>query len=170
MACRRTSAHASTSISARRSSQNGHPRTVARANRHGNVLVDSGAWIALFSARDQHHAEADELFRKAVRERTPLLTTSLVLAEVHRLLLFRTGIHAAATALDRIEASSIVRIVFPTASHHTAARAWISRLSDQRITYTDAVSFAVVESAPCIGVLGFDRDFSFAGIPFWGRA
>lgn len=140
---------------------------MARPDRRGNVLVDSGAWIALFSARDQHHVEADQLFRRAVRERVPLLTTSLVLAEVHRLLLFRAGIHAAATALDRIEASASVRIVFPNASHHTAARAWMTRLSDQRITYTDAVSFAVMESEPCAAVLGIDRDFAIAGFRSW---
>ena len=143
---------------------------MARQPQRGNVLVDSGAWIALFSARDQHHVEADDLFRRAVRERVPLLTTSLVLAEVHRLLLFRAGTRAAATALDRIESSTSVRIVFPTASHHATARAWLSRLADQRITYTDAMSFAVIESAPCVGVLGFDRDFAIAGFRFWGRA
>jgi predicted nucleic acid-binding protein len=140
---------------------------VAKSDRHGNVLVDSGGWIALLSARDQHHVEADELFRHAIRERVPLMTTNLVLAEVHRLLLFRAGIRAAATALDRIAASSRVRIVFATAAHHAAARAWIARLDDQRITYTDAVSFALMKAMPCTAVLGFDRDFAVAGFPFW---
>src|SRR3954449_64533 len=108
---RRTSPRASTSTSARRSSRNAPRPTVASAMRRGNVLVDSGGWIALLSARDQHHAEADTLFPRAVHDRVPLVTTNLVLAEVHRLLLFRAGIRAAATALDRIEASPRVRIV-----------------------------------------------------------
>ncbi len=135
-----------------------------------DVLVDSGAWIALLSARDQHHAEADGLFRYAVRERVPLVTTNLVLAEVHRLLLIRAGIQAAATALDRIEASKSVRLVYPTALHHAAARAWMARLDEQRVTYTDAVSFAVMDALPCTAVLGFDHDFSVAGFQFWKPA
>ena len=143
---------------------------MAKPDRHGNVLVVSGGWIALVSARDQHHGEADALFRRAVSERVPLVTTNLVLAEVHRLLLFRAGIRAAATALDRIETSQRVRVVFPTAAHHTAARAWLARLSDQRITYTDAVSFAVMETAPCSAVLGFDRDFTVAGFTCWATS
>jgi predicted nucleic acid-binding protein len=138
-----------------------------RRREHADVLVDSGGWIALLSARDQHHDEADALFRRAVRERQPLITTNLVLAEVHRLLLFRAGIRAAATALARIEASAHVRIVFATAAHHAAARAWLERLDDQRVTYTDAVSFAVMEATPCGAVLGFDRDFTVAGFRFW---
>jgi predicted nucleic acid-binding protein len=102
-----------------------------------------------------------------VRDRVPLVTTNLVLAEVHRLLLFRAGIRAAATALARIEASAAVRIVFATAAHHATAHGWLARLHDQRITYTDAVSFAVMEAMPCVAVLGFDRDFTVAGFRFW---
>lgn len=130
------------------------------------VLVDSGGWIALLSARDQHHEHADTLFRRAIRERMPMLTTNLVLSEVHRLLLFRAGPHAAATALDRIQASPLVRLVFATAAHHETARRWLGRLSGQRITYTDAVSFAVMEQVKLRAVLGFDHDFLVAGFEF----
>jgi predicted nucleic acid-binding protein len=135
--------------------------------KSGPVLVDSGAWIALLSARDQHHAEADALFRAAVRDRVALVTTNLVLAEVHRFVLFRVGIRAAAAALRRIESSPLVRIVFPAAAHHASALEWIDRLHDQRLSYTDAVSFAVMRSMPCRAVLGFDRDFTIAGFAFW---
>ncbi|MCC6848211.1 MAG: PIN domain-containing protein [Deltaproteobacteria bacterium] len=121
----------------------------------------------MLSARDQHHERADALFRRAVRDRVSMLTTTLVLAEVHRLLLFRAGPRAAATALERIEASPIVRLVFPTAAHHASARAWLARLPDQRITYTDAVSFAVMEQAKCPVALGFDHDFLVAGFELW---
>lgn len=99
-----------------------------------------------------------------------MVTTNLVLGEVHRLLLFRAGIRAAATALDRIEASDRVRIVYPTALHHAAARTWMARLDDQRLTYTDAVSFAVMDAVPCAAVLGFDHDFAVAGFRFWKPA
>ena len=63
------------------------------------AFVDSGAWIALASADDRYHGAADGVFREAVRARTSLVTTNLVLAEVHRFLLFRAGIRAALAAL-----------------------------------------------------------------------
>ena len=66
--------------------------------RSAKLFVDSGAWIALFSARDQHHAEADALVREAIAQKVPLVTTNLVLAEVHRLLLFRAGARPAMAA------------------------------------------------------------------------
>ena len=114
------------------------------AARHA-AFVDSGAWIALFRARDDHHREAEQLFRQAIASRVSLLTTNLILAEVHRFVLHHAGIRAAATAVERIDASRHVRIVFATAAHHAAARGWLERFADQRLTYTDTISFAVME-------------------------
>jgi predicted nucleic acid-binding protein len=75
----------------------------------------------LFSARDQHHAEAEAMFRAAAR-RARLLTTNLVLAEVHRFLLFLAGIQPDAHAFGRSEGSQLVAIEFATDTHHQRAR------------------------------------------------
>jgi predicted nucleic acid-binding protein len=137
-----------------------------------SLFVDSGAWIAYFSLRDGRHREADARLRAAVAARRRLVTTNLVLAEVHRWLLFRAGIGPAAATLDRIDATRIdatplVQVVYPTAEHHRAARAWLARLADQRITYTDAVSFAVMSALGCRAALTFDSDFTVAGFTPW---
>jgi predicted nucleic acid-binding protein len=92
-----------------------------------------------------------------------ILTTNLVLAEVHRLLLFRAGMRPALAALDRIEASPLVRIEFPGDAHHRAARAWLEKFAGHSVTYTDAVRFAVMDSSKCSEVATFDRDFEIAG-------
>jgi len=131
------------------------------------LFVDSGAWIALRSRRDQHHAEADRLFREALSHRIPLLTTNLVIAETHRLTLFRAGIQPALRALERLDASKSVTIHFATADDHAAARRWLERLAPRPITYTDAVSFAVMEARRCRHVVGFDQDFGAAGFSLW---
>jgi len=125
--------------------------------------VDSSGWIALFSRRDQHHEGADRLFRRAIASRTPLLTTNLILAEIHRLLLHRAGSVAAAAALDKIEASPLVRMEFAGAAHHQAARTWLRKLPMHPISYADAVSFAVMESSGCTKAISFDQHFLLAG-------
>lgn len=131
------------------------------------LFVDSGAWVALRSRRDQHHAEADRLFREALRRRIPLATTDLVLAEVHRLTLFRAGVLPALRALDRIDQSPSVTVHFAAAEHHAAARRWLERLAPHPITYTDAVSFAVMEGLRCRHALAFDHDFTAASFELW---
>ena len=142
---------------------------VAKPSAPDRLFVDSGAWLALFSARDQHHLEADALFREAVSRRIPLVTTNLVLAEVHRLLLYRAGIAPAARALLTLEKSEHLRIEFAAKPLHQAALAWLARLGDQQITYTDAVSFAVMDAEKCRTALSFDADFTIAGFQLFQR-
>ena len=133
------------------------------------VFVDSSAWFAVASASDGRHAQADALLRDAVARQIRLVTTNLVLAEIHRLALVRMGIQPAVALLDRIEASRLVTIVHAGAEHHRAARRWLAKLPDQRISYTDAVSFAVMEGTRCGVALTFDRHFAIAGFRMWWR-
>jgi predicted nucleic acid-binding protein len=123
--------------------------------------------LAFFSARDQNHATAVALVRRAIESQMALVTTNLVLAEVHRLVLHRVGIAAAAAVLGSVEASAHLRLVFPAADHHQAARQWLARLSDQVITYTDAISFTVMDIERCVAAIAFDHDFVIAGFELW---
>ena len=107
------------------------------------------------------------MLRGAAEAGVALLTTSLVVAEVHRLLLFRAGIRPAAAVLAKIDESRLVRLVFPAGVHHRSARAWLARLNDQVLSYTDAMSFAVMQSESCRVALTFDRHFWIAGFTPW---
>ena len=41
---------------------------------------------------------------------------------------------------------------------------------DQRISYTDAVSFAVMQASGCRTAMSFDHDFETAGFVLWRLA
>jgi len=82
-------------------------------------------------------------------------------------MLHRTGVQPALRSLDRVDASTGVTIHFATAADHAQARRWLERLTPRPITYTDAVSFAVMEASRCGHVLGFDHDFAAAGFTLW---
>ena len=131
------------------------------------VFVDSGGWIALFRSRDAHHEAADAMFRRAIAERIPLLTTNLVVAEVHRFVLHRVGIRPASISLERITTSRHVKVLFPAAEHHREAKRWLSRLGDQALSYTDATSFAVMKAQRVETALTFDHHFVVAGFTAW---
>src|SRR3989442_10976265 len=105
-----------------------HRRPSARIAAPARLFVDSGAWIAFQSGRDQHHADAVRLFREALLRRIPLVTTNLILAETYRLILFRSGVAAAFRALQRIDSSNSVVMHFASADDHPAARRWLERL------------------------------------------
>lgn len=131
------------------------------------LLVDTGVWLGFLHARDQNHDAATSLIRDAVTQKTTLLVTNLILAEAQRLLLHRVGRGASHRFLDRLEASRALRMVFATKTHHEAALRWLLELADQRLTYTDAVSFALLEASPQMRVATFDSDFVVAGFTPW---
>jgi predicted nucleic acid-binding protein len=142
MVCPKISASASTTIWRRASLRRKQVRPIGGGAAGNRVYVDTSAWIAFFSARNQNHAEAERLFREAAARNVLLTTTNLVLAEVHRLILYRVGAAAATLALGRIESSTRTSVVFASEAHHSAAMAWLARLAGHRITYADATGFA----------------------------
>lgn len=131
------------------------------------MFVDSGPWIAVVSDRDTYHAAADRTFADLIARGIDLLTTNLVAAECHRWLLHRMGARAGHTFLAKLTASRRLTVVFASAAHHARALEWLERLADPRITYTDAVSFAVMEACRCRAALTYDRDFTVAGFSVW---
>jgi predicted nucleic acid-binding protein len=122
---------------------------VTEKHAGGNrVFVDSGA-------PDQNHEDADRAFSLAVASKRPMLTTNLILAETHRFFLHKAGIRAAAAALSKIE--------FAGAVHHQSAKSWMEKLDDQPISYTDAVTFALVEALGCSEAISYAHHFRIAG-------
>jgi hypothetical protein len=97
--------------------------------------------------------EAARLLRHAVAWRVPLLTTNLVLTEVHRLTLVRAGVQPALRGLDLVDAS-------PSPPRRPKGR---TRLSPHPVTSAEGVGGPVGETARCRHVLGFGQDLARAG-------
>ena len=132
-----------------------------------SVFVDSSAWIAFFSASDGQHSNAHAAFARATRERRLLVTSSLVVAEVHRLVLYRADIRTARAVLGRLTSSRDVRVDHPAPALHVSAIGFLDRLADQPVTYADAMSFAMMRALRCTIALTFDRHFEMAGFTMW---
>src|SRR2546428_1140278 len=164
MGSRRTRANTSIAISRRPSLRSARQRIEPVSGEPASLFVDSGAWIALASARDRHHAEADSLFRIATTLRLPLLTTNLVVAEVHRFLLHRAGTAVAARALDRLESSPRLAVEFVRPEHHRAAREWLPRPPDHPGGSPGAGSFAGGTARGLRAALSLHRHFQTAGL------
>jgi predicted nucleic acid-binding protein len=73
----------------------------------------------------------------------------------------RAGSAAAIAVLGRMESSS--RTAFAGHNHHQAVKIWLSKLSGLPVSYTEAVSFAIMESSDCADALGYDQHFQAAG-------
>ena len=128
------------------------------------LFVDSSGWIGLLFQRDANHRRARTAWLAMQRAGAPLVTSSLVIAEVHAFLLSRMGHHPAEqflrSALDG-EAAELIWVDDNLTSD--AAAGWVYRRPDRTFSLTDAVSFEIMQRRGMHDALSFDRDFERAG-------
>jgi uncharacterized protein len=122
------------------------------------VFVDASAFAALFWARDQFHSPAVEIQAELNRAGSLLFTSNFILAEVHALLVSRTGSTTALSALRAIDLSSVTQI-HVTTEDEAEARRLLARYQDKTFSLTDALSFVVMEAFGIATAFSFDDDF-----------
>lgn len=127
------------------------------------VFVDSGAWLAPAHDRDQYHQEAAKLYPRLLADSGRLVTTNLVVAECHSLLLKYKGRGTALTFVDTMKQSPRIEVVYADARIEAEAIEVLRRFGDQDFSYTDAVSFALMKLRGIHMAFAFDRHFATAG-------
>lgn len=127
------------------------------------VFVDTSAWYPLVDRGHADHARLAALLKERLRDGVTLVTTNLVLAESHALLLRRIGRTVAQTFLSAARAAPNT-VIFSTAElEEEAEREWLARFTDQPFSLADAVSFTVMTRRSISEALTLDRDFATAG-------
>jgi predicted nucleic acid-binding protein len=127
------------------------------------LFVDTSAWYALAVPGDPAHVRHARVLRERVASGVRVVTTNLVVAETHALLLRRVG-RGPAEAFARIVRGSPNLVVTSTPELEAAALdEWIGRFEDQDFSLTDAVSFAVMAERGIREALAQDRRFATAG-------
>ena len=126
-------------------------------------FVDTSAWFSALVERDPAHARVGAALRELVAKRRHAVTTNLVVAETHALLLRRTG-PAEALSFVRLVAEPPTVIVRSNAElEGNALREWLERCDDHDFSFTDAVSFAVMSERGIREALTLDAHFATAG-------
>lgn len=143
-----------------------------RSPRRGGAVVeafvDSGFWLAVFrrpqaGREPDRRAGARELLRRLAAERRRLVTTNLVVAEAHQLLLVRDYRGTALEFLRFARAPGLLVVASTPELEQRATADWIERYSDHDFSLCDAVSFVVMRERGIRQALTFDRHYAAAG-------
>lgn len=128
------------------------------------IFLDASAWLAALSPRESGHEAAARAFREWATARHPLLTTNLVVAEMHVLMSRAHGTAAGIRFLDAVSADGSCEVVYvDRATERAATDRWLRKFVDQRPSLTDAVSFEVMRARRVRHAFTFDRHFAHAG-------
>ena len=127
------------------------------------VFIDSSAWYALADRKDGHHKRAGSIIPSLLKTAATLVTSNLVIAESHVLILHALGHDAAMDFLERLRTSTRLTKVYSDPDMELEAEKILARYSDQDFSYADAVSFAIMKQMKVKKAFCFDKHFLTAG-------
>jgi len=130
----------------------------------GALFLDTSGWLAAISARESVQAAARKAYAGQVSAGGTLVTTALVMTEMHALLLRFRGPAAALRFLDGVAADPSHEIVDVDRDLRLAAvERWLRRFTDHDFSLTDAVSFEVMRRLKIRRAIALDPHFATAG-------
>ena len=127
------------------------------------LFVDTGAWVALADRSDQYHRQAIDIYPKLLCDYDQLMTTNLVVAETYSLIRRGIGYQAAIIFLESLSASPRIVKIYSDGELEEKAESILRKYQDQHFSFTDAVSFAVMNKHDILEAFCFDKHFKTAG-------
>ena len=134
------------------------------------IFVDTGAFVARYIRQDSQHRSARRAWAEIDRSRTRCFTSSVVLDETCTLLGRRSTYAFAADRARALMGSAALTILRPDAEDETAAVELFAKFADQRVSFTDCVSFVLMRRHRLERAFTFDRHFADAGFEVLPRA
>lgn len=131
------------------------------------IFVDTGAFLARYLARDQHHSAARKAWDELAAGSQRVHTSNFVLDETFTLLGRWAGPDFAADRAEALLTSTTLVILRPGADDEHDALELFRKFGDQQVSFTDCVSFALMRRHGIDRAFGFDRHFVHAGFELW---
>ena len=133
------------------------------------IYIDTGAFLARHLSKDKHHRQANTLWDSIRKKGEKCVTSNFVLDETFTLLGRRAGYNFAAQRAGNIYASESLTILRPGREDELKAIAFLEKYSDQRLSFTDCVSFVLMKSKRIKRVFTFDHHFQLAGFQIYPK-
>ena len=127
------------------------------------LFVDTSAWYPIVSRRHQDHGACASELQDAVNNGIRVVTTNLVLAETYELLSRRVGRGTALTFVETVREPPNLVVTSDIDLELVAVADWLVPFEDQDVSFTDAVSFAVMSERGIKRALTLDHHFAVAG-------
>lgn len=127
------------------------------------IFIDTGAFLARCVPLDEHHKRARRAWSEIERGRRRCFTSNFVLDETFTLLGRRSSYTFAAERARALLASTALTILRPDADDEAKAVDLFAKFADQKVSFTDCVSFSLMRHHGLNRAFTFDRHFANAG-------
>ncbi len=133
------------------------------------IFVDTGAFVARYIRQDGHHRKARRAWAEIDRSRSRCFTSSFVLDETFTLLGRRSSYSFAADRARALLRSEALTILRPDADDEGRGVDLFAKFADQKVSFTDCISFVLMRRQRLERAFTFDRHFADAGFEVMPR-
>jgi predicted nucleic acid-binding protein len=127
------------------------------------IFVDTGPFVARSVRQDGHHVRSRRVWTQLEADRIRCFTSNFVLDEAFTLLGRRSSYSFAAERARALLESAVLTILRPDAEDEAAAVGLFAKFADQRVSFTDCISFVLMRRHRLSRAFTFDRHFADAG-------
>ena len=133
-----------------------------------NIFIDTGAFLAMADPQDSFREAAVSFYRQ-LPAATTRISSWAVIAESYTWLRYHLDGLKARTWLQRIDEAQdtgILRLCYPDPNLDQRARRILQRMTDQTLSYTDALSIGICQAQTDVdAVFAFDHRMALTGLP-----
>jgi len=140
---------------------------ISMGKRMGNVMsknkifFDTGAWIALMDSGDQYYEKAAAFYR-SLQPSVQRISSSHVIAETYTWLRYKAGFFHASqylAVIERARSNHSLILLHDDPNLLSAAEQILRDFPDQKLSYVDALSMAMMRKEKICEIFTFDRHF-----------
>lgn len=124
-----------------------------------SVFVDSSAFLSLEDPDERSHPRSQRTLDELIDSGARLVTTNFVFDETYTLVLTRLGRGRAVAWGESFKEGELVQVLRVDEEHEERGWEIILAFTDKNFSYTDATSFAVMESLGLDEAFALDRHF-----------
>jgi predicted nucleic acid-binding protein len=122
------------------------------------VLVDSDAWVGIFSGKDAHHKEANRIFDILIKQGIEIFTTTAIEGEAATVLSHKEGYRVANDFIHSLDASQIPIVHIDEQLHNRAMEKFLDT-NRRGTSYVDLTNVAVMERYNIEKIFSFDKSY-----------
>ena len=126
------------------------------------IFIDTGAYLAAAHKSDQDHEQSVKVWNEIKQEKMKIYTSNHVIDEFATLLARRMDYIFSADEIDLLYKSDI-SIERTDENDEKEALNFFRKYADQEVSFTDCLSFVIMNRLKIKKVFTFDRHFSYAG-------
>jgi predicted nucleic acid-binding protein len=128
------------------------------------IFADTSAWFALLSKNDKNHQKIKNIYQTLLENNNTLVLSNQILGETFTLIRYKIeNNNLPFKFIKLINKSMMIKKIHIEAKTEKNAIKILENYKDQRFSYVDATSFAVMNRLDLKYALSLDRHFAAAG-------